>query len=134
MVLLASVGLDDVRLLGPRSGVERLMNAFDAATLSSSSGEGFPNVLSEAMACGVPCIATDVGDAARIIGDTGIVVPPRSPEALADAWERMLTMGEAARQELGQRARARIVEHYSLDRMVEAYASLYRQVLEERDA
>lgn len=86
-------------------------NAFDVAVLSSYAGEGFPNTLGEAMACGVPCVTTDVGDASRIVADTGLVVPTRSPEALARALEQDLSS-------LGARARERVLAHYSIDQAV----------------
>jgi glycosyltransferase involved in cell wall biosynthesis len=73
-----------------RNDMPAVYNAFDISTLSSSYGEGFSNALSEAMACGVPCVTTDVGDSAQIVGDTGIVVPPKNPKALADGWYNML--------------------------------------------
>ena len=65
-------------------------SAFDVATLSSSFGEGFPNVIGEAMACRRACVVTPSGDSAHVVGDTGIVVEPRNPEALASGWRRML--------------------------------------------
>lgn len=105
------------------SDVEAVYSSLDIATCSSSYGEGFSNVIGEAMACGVPCVATDVGDAQRIIGDAGYVVVIDDPMALAEAWCKVLDMGETARLGLGQRARARIVRHFSLDRLIEATSS-----------
>ena len=81
------------------------------------------------MACGVPCVVTDVGDTARIVGDTGIVVQKRDPDALADAWERMLSMGAERRKVLGKLARKRVQENYSLDSVVRQYEKYYRQIL-----
>jgi len=84
--LVRSLNLDArVLLLGPRPDIELIYPAFDVLTLCSTYGEGFPNVLCEAMACDVPCVATDVGDSAEIIGDSGLIVPLRNPEALAQA-------------------------------------------------
>jgi glycosyltransferase involved in cell wall biosynthesis len=76
---------DRVRLLGERNDMAAVYAALDIPTLSSACGEGFPNVLGEAMACGLSCVATDNGDAAELLGRTGIVVPPRESRALAAA-------------------------------------------------
>jgi glycosyltransferase involved in cell wall biosynthesis len=78
--------------------------------VSASLGEGFSNVIGEAMACAVPCVVTDVGDSAWLVGDAGRVVPAKDPEALAGAIAGLLSEDRAA---LGARARARIVENFS---------------------
>jgi glycosyltransferase involved in cell wall biosynthesis len=117
------------RLLGERTDIPRLTAAFDVATLSSAYGEGFPNVLGEAMACEVPCVATDVGDSAHIIGDTGRVVPARDADALANAWSAMLGADEAVRRDLGQRARRRIMDHFSITRVARSYEAVYQSVV-----
>ena len=120
-------------VLGPRHDIPRLTAAFDIATLSSV-GEGFPNVLGEAMACGVPCVATDVGDSAEVIGDTGYVVPPRDPAALARAWDELLAAGCAERQALGQRARQRIEERFSIHHVARLYEQTYETIVARRAA
>jgi glycosyltransferase involved in cell wall biosynthesis len=113
--------VDELRLAGrvslvpARSAVEEVYAALDILTLCSAFGEGFPNVVGEAMACGTPCVVTDVGDAGLVVGDTGLVVPIRSPEKLAAALETMLERRGA----YAERARARILDHFSLEKMVE---------------
>ena len=121
-----------LRLLGERADMNAVYPALDIATLSSAFGEGFPNVLAEAMACGVPCVATDSGDAAEILDDTGIIVPPRDPQALAAGWQRMIALGREGRRALGLRARARIVENYDLDQVVSRFEALYCQIATTR--
>lgn len=115
-------------LLGMRSDVARLTAALDIAT-SSSWGEGFANVIGEAMACAVPCVVTDVGDSALIVGDGGRVVPPRDPHALAAAWQALLGVPAAQRRALGMTARRRVERHYSLRAVVAQYEDLYEEVL-----
>lgn len=115
-------------LLGRRADMERINAALDIAA-SSSWGEGFPNVVGEAMACGVPCVVTDVGDSAQIVADTGRVVPPRDPGALAGAWGELLALPAEARRALGLAARRRIEQHYSLGAVVTQYEDLYDRVL-----
>ncbi|HGF7147561.1 TPA: glycosyltransferase family 4 protein [Vibrio cholerae] len=120
--------LSCVRMLGRRSDMPSVMSAFDVFVLSSAFGEAFPNVLNEAMACGTPCITTDVGDAAVIVGDTGWVVPPKDPQALAKAM--LEAMGEQqdspqAWQARKQACRERIVNNFSIKKMVEAYHQVW---------
>jgi glycosyltransferase involved in cell wall biosynthesis len=114
-------------LLGERNDIPRIMAALDIATLCSWS-EAFPNVLGEAMACGVPCVATDVGDASLIVGDTGRIVPRDDPAALAHAWEELLSLPVEERQALSRKARARIAEHFEIGTIAERYAALYREL------
>ena len=114
--------------LGLRQDICRLHAALDIATLSSAFGEGFPNALAEAMACGVPCVATSVGDSATIVGDTGLIVPPHDAAALAAAWERLRNEGHDGRAARGAAARHRIENRYALATMIAAYRGLYSEL------
>jgi glycosyltransferase involved in cell wall biosynthesis len=128
--LLRQAGLcNNFHLLGTRTDLPTLTAALDIATLSSRSGEGFPNVIGEAMACGVPCVVTDVGDSGYIVGDTGFVVPPQSPVALHAGWERMLAMPAEHRCRLGARARVRIQQEFSLDTIVKRYEQFFKEMV-----
>jgi len=128
MALVDEHGLaNNLRLCGRRSDMAALNSALDIAT-SSSWSEAFPNALGEAMACGVPCVATDVGDAREILGDTGVVVPPRDPQALCAGWNALVSLTEPARLAMGSRARQRIAERYSLGAMSSRYAATYADV------
>lgn len=127
---LQQLGLrDQVRLLGPRRDVPAVMNALSLHVLSSAYGEAFPNVLGEAMACGVPCLATDVGDSGLIMGNTGWLVPPRDPASLAAALATALQEPEAQHQQRRRAARQRIVDQFSIVRMVDRYMELYEALL-----
>ncbi len=127
-VLLDQVKMNGLQnsifLLGERSDIARLTAALDISS-SSSYGEAFPNVIGEAMACGVPCVVTDVGDSAWVVGGTGRVVPPRNPQALADKVIQLLDLSEYERNALGKRVRRRIEEHFTLDKIVRHYEILY---------
>ena len=115
-------------LLGRRPDIELIYPALDALTLCSIYGEGFPNVLCEAMACDVPCVATDVGDSAEIIGDCGLIVPRQEPQALAGAWRTLLEKGSRLG---GEGGRARVAARYSLQQMCAHYKSLYRSLAQK---
>jgi glycosyltransferase involved in cell wall biosynthesis len=119
-------------LLGLRDDVPRLAAALDIAA-SASVGEGFPNVIAEAMACGVPPVVTDVGDAAWLVANTGRVVPARDPEALANAWLNLLRMGHDRRQQLGLAARRRIETSFELSMVTERYQALYTELATGQD-
>jgi glycosyltransferase involved in cell wall biosynthesis len=114
-------------LLGARGDMPRIHASLDVAT-SSSITEAFPLVLGEAMACGVPCVATDVGDSALIVGETGTVVPSRDPAALSAAWAAMLGLGMVTRTELGLAARRRVIEHFDLAAVTRRYEAVYDEV------
>ena len=112
-------------LLGPREDIPRLAAALDIAASSSSFGEGFPNVVGEAMSCGVPCVVTDVGDSDRIVGTTGRIVAAKDPEALAMAWTEMIGLGKEGRRRLGVAARKRVMDRFELSKIVKKYEALY---------
>ena len=117
---------EKVFLLGERKDVPRITAAFDIAACSSVA-EGFPNVIGEAMSCGIPCVVTDVGDSAWLVGDSGIVVPPRNHEALCEAWLKLIELGSEKRRVLGEKARKRIEDHFSIQMIVKKYEQLYEE-------
>lgn len=119
---------------GPRNDVPEIMAALDLHVLSSAYGEAFPNVVAEAMACGTPCVVTDVGDASAIVGDVGWVVPRQDGPALAAAILSAISAVQGdERQALRAACRARIAADFGLDRMVEAYLELWSQLRPARD-
>ena len=135
MGLLGEVGLSevDVALLGPRSDIHDLLPALDLLVLASQR-EGTPNILLEALACEVPCVATNVGDVAQILGEPGKnwVVAPDDADALAAATEEVLTnlqntQGEVRSQ--AQLARQRMVSQYGIEQCMSAYHEFYQQQL-----
>ena len=110
--------------LGERQDALRILHAMDVFISASAYGEGFSNAIAEAMSCELPVVATNVGDSGRIVGDCGIVVEPGNSNALAEAIMN-LQQNPAQRHELGHRARQRITEEFSLQRMVSAYRDFY---------
>jgi len=127
--MINSFGIQErVTLLGERQDMTNIMPGLDILCSGSAWGEAFSNVIGEAMASGVPCVATDVGDGPLIIGHTGMVVPPGDPEALASGLNRLIALGSEGRRRLGQAARWRIITHFSLSEVVRQYEALYRCV------
>jgi glycosyltransferase involved in cell wall biosynthesis len=122
----------NIFLLGPRQDMPWVYPAFDLATLSSAYGEGFPLALCEALACGVPCVATDVGDSGDVIGDCGITVRPGDPIALAKAWGKMLDLPATAQQAMREKSRMRAEKRFSLPAIAEQYEGLYSQLIAAR--
>ena len=117
-----------LHLLGQREDTPSLMAALDIASLSSY-GEGFPNTIAEAMSCGTPCVVTDTGDSAFLVGTTGIVVAPKDPQALADGWQQMIAMGIEGRKTLGAAARQRIQLNFQQDEITRQYEQLYESLI-----
>ena len=115
--------VNDIKLIGPVSDVSAFMNAIDVHVMSSSFGEAFPNVLSEAMACGTPCVATNVGDAALIIGKAGSIVPPKQPVQLAEAIASLLVYkaNTTKWEALQSKARRHIEENFSIQQFCDGH-------------
>ena len=120
-----SLGLEGkVYMLGNREDIPEIVNAYDIATLTSL-GEAFPLTLGEAMVSGTPCVATDVGDNAYIIEDTGYVVPVGDDQAMADNWEKIVVLSEEERLALGQKARQRCLDNFTLEQQTKQHDDLY---------
>lgn len=112
-------------LLGLRSDMAEVYPAFTLFTLAAAFGEGWPLTIGEAMSCGVPCVATDLGDCRDLIAGCGRIVPIKDPVALAGAWEEILALPVDAAAALRHRARARIVDHFSLSKVIQQYERAY---------
>ncbi len=115
-------------LLGPRTDIPRLVAALDVLALPSV-GESFPNVVGEAMACGVPCAVTDVGDSAWIVGDTGRVVPAGDMSGLAYAIHDLLTMPFDQRAALGAAGRERVDNLFEISAVVKQYEAFFESLV-----
>jgi glycosyltransferase involved in cell wall biosynthesis len=129
-----SLGLADrILWVGELAEMRAAYNTFNLATLSSAFGEGFPNVIGEAMACGIPVAATDIGDAHLIVGGLGEVVPPGNPDLLCAAWRR-LRARLAQEPALGDAVRGAIVANYGLEVMVRRTEDILSGLAAERPA
>jgi glycosyltransferase involved in cell wall biosynthesis len=126
---IAQAGIAErCELLGAVEDPRGVLNALDVLVCSSAFGEGFPNVIGEAMACGVPCVTTDVGDAAMVVGDTGRVAPARDWRALAGEVLALLSLPGGERRALGERARARVQQNFTLEHVVGRFEALYLEL------
>ncbi|MBF0625637.1 MAG: glycosyltransferase, partial [Magnetococcales bacterium] len=114
--------------LGRRDDMTAINSALDLA-VSTSIGEGFSNTIGEAMACETPVVATDVGDAALIIGATGRLIPPGDPAALARTVAELAALEPAARQDLGRQARERMRSRFSLDRIMDDHGRFWEDMV-----
>ena len=129
--LLAQHRLQErVKLLGRRVDIPKVMNALDLHVLSSSFGEAFPNVVAEAMACGTPCVATDVGDAALIVGDTGWIVPASDPQSLGNAISGAISEMKDKDKWSSRKAicREHVVDNFSIEKMVDNFSSAWLEM------
>ena len=117
-----------LHLLGERRPLADTVSGLDCLAVSSAWGEGFPNVLAEAMACEVPCVTTDVGDAAEILGDPDRVIPPSDQEAMSKVIEMVLLTSPEDRRRAGLAGRSRIAERYPISKIVAEYESLWESL------
>lgn len=120
-----------IKLLGRRNDIPAIMNALDVHVLSSSFGEAFPNVIAEAMACGTPCVTTDVGDAALIVGDTGWIVPLSEPDALFQAISHAIAEMQDEEKWVKRKTacREQVVNNFSIEKMIDSFHSVWRKSL-----
>ena len=120
---------NNVKLLDQSDNILEIMNGLDIYVQSSSFGEGFPNVVAESMACGTPCVVTDVGDASYIVGDTGWIVPPKNSFKLATSIEKaLLELGSKKWNDRSNNSRLSIENNFSLNKMIISYNKLWLKV------
>ncbi|MBX7531962.1 glycosyltransferase [Qipengyuania sp. 1XM1-15A] len=130
--LIANLPSGRVTTCDARLDVAEWLPGIDILAVPSGWGEAFPNVIGEALSCGVPVISTDVGDSSAIVGPAGEIVSPEDPETLAGAISRMLELSRDERSRLGLAGRDRVVDNYSLDAITQRYEDLYREVSSKR--
>jgi glycosyltransferase involved in cell wall biosynthesis len=126
--MLSSKKSSHFHFMGIRTDIPMITAGVDVATLSSSGDEAFPLTIIEAMACEIPCVATDVGDVSEMIGSSGIIVPPQNPEALAEGWLNLQNKRPDERAELGRIARERVLSNFTNNAMKKQYMNVYNMV------
>lgn len=117
----------NIMLIGRREDIPRILSAGDGL-VSSSLGEGFSNVIGEAMACETPCIVTDIGDSAYIVGQSGIVVPPQNSELLSKAVLDFLNKTKEEKEEMGKKARERVIEEFEITKVARKFEEQYERL------
>ncbi len=105
--------------------VSKWISVLDIAVSSSAYDEGFPNVIGEAMASAVPCVVTDVGDTAWVLGEAGFTVPPKNPQRMAEAMLQLIQLGEDGRRALGILGRQRVCEYFSISTVMQRFKDIY---------
>ncbi len=123
-LILESAFSDRFIVLGERDDISNLIKVMDVFCMHSLT-EGFPNVVAEAMALGRPCVVTDVGDAAHLVSDTGLVVPVNDSQSLANALKSLIYSGPEERNKMGQEAHLRMLQHFSVEKMVSSFSKVY---------
>lgn len=113
---------------GSRHDMPQIYNCFDCLVLSSAYGEGFPNVIAEGMASGIPCISTNIGDASEIVETMGTIIPPGNPKILADSILELLHKSEEEKKQISLLSRLSIIEKYELAKMINIYSSYYEYI------
>ena len=131
MITVADIPASHLHLLDARDDIAYLMAGFDVHGLPSA-GESFPNVVGEAMASGVPCVVTDVGDCAQIVGDTGRVVRAGDMRQFATEIISLLSLSATARKQLGKQARKRIETNYSLEHSASRFREIYLSAIAQK--
>jgi glycosyltransferase involved in cell wall biosynthesis len=116
-----------LHLLGHQTDVARVMAALDLHSCASRT-ESFPNVVLEALACGVLSTVSEVGDAPQLVPDRRFVVPPAAPLALADAWDRIASLVPADRASLACEFRKTAIERYSIAAIAQKYEAVYQEL------
>jgi len=130
---IESLGLGGrCHLLGPRRDIPRIQASLDLLA-SSSFSEAFPLAVGEAMSCGTPCVVTDVGDSALMVGSTGRVVPARDSAALGNALSDLLDLPRRQLDELGVAARRRTLDYFDLGTVTNRYEDVYQSLLSQTD-
>lgn len=119
------VDKDRIHLLGERTDINALMPCLDIFVLASDWGEGFPNVLGEAMACGLPCISTDVGDSAYLLDSPEWIIAPFDPDALLQKLSNAFSLSKDERMEIGNRNAKRIQYNFDIEHICDFYWQLY---------
>ena len=125
LIIIKKLGLEDrVHMLGKRDDIPEIIPFFDVLC-SSSLDEAFPNVVGEAMSAAIPCVVTDVGDCSVLVGDTGKVVPQEIKRDISEACLNLLKMPEEKRIKLGKKARTRIAQKFSIQKISNQYDQIY---------